>query len=800
MPPGAADDRQTLASEPAEPAYDNGALDVYYRIQLRTERWPAALAQLRRPLPVAWRVSLSHPWAADVQAWLERTYRPWLEPIAGVPGAYHVPRWTEFTADRARQTSLEGALHQLTEAGAVFRQEKVSMLPAALLQPEPHHTVLDLCCAPGSKALHLLDLMCQWRPIQGEAPDTTDSLEAAGGLLIANDVAPARLRAVLGRVRFQPTVPLVTTCVDARRFPTLYVHGRRKLKVDRILADVPCTGDGTLRKNPHIWFTWDVLPALQLHPTQVDILARGLKLLAFGGRLVYSTCTLDPIQDEAVVAAALRAVAEECPTFRCELLPIPTMDEVAVLPGLRRWVVPDPDFVSTGTVYDSFDAVPEQAPRRRYILPSMFPPPEDLPLHRCVRVLPTDSGGFFLALFTKRRPGDAAEPSQSEGSSPLRQEDPAPPSPLLDQHLLARLRDTPAHGLRRGAAVLVRATGYPGVIESRGGGRYAGLFKVVYDDGTHYHCHPRDLVPLGRASAAPRPDLSPVADGDPVGPNEAADPAANPLAVAEEEGHIEAGVDAAEVASDGPAGPASSAAEPGSPSGLNDSDPSMAGQRPAQRLHFKRLLPTLATADAELNEVVRFYGLLDDAAVASQAGRPRFPRECVTVGSGGIRLVPPHGPALLVSQRNREARLRVFASGLLLFLPSGRDDGACRWRPSTEAAGWLSRRATRRVLVLPSTGHFAPVLAAGRLAGDALLTMAAAGTLAGWEACCEGPGGAVVPGPVIIGVCQPLVWFVDAWLDAAGLQLTNPAAHRQAALTFFHTCTAPAALSTDQCP
>jgi len=55
-----------------------------------------------------------------------------------------------------------------------------------------------------------------------------------------------------------------------------------------------------------IWCSWDVRTAVDLHATQVAILVRGLKLLASGGRLVYSTCSLDPLQDEAVVAAALR--------------------------------------------------------------------------------------------------------------------------------------------------------------------------------------------------------------------------------------------------------------------------------------------------------------------------------------------------------------------------------------------------------------------------------------------------------------------------------------------------------------
>ncbi len=74
---------------------------------------------------------------------------------------------------------------------------------------------------------------------------------------------------------------------------------------DRVLADVPCSGDGTLRKNPAAWHTFDPLHGVALHDTQARILLRGYAQLAPGGRLVYSTCSFDPLQNEAVVLSLL---------------------------------------------------------------------------------------------------------------------------------------------------------------------------------------------------------------------------------------------------------------------------------------------------------------------------------------------------------------------------------------------------------------------------------------------------------------------------------------------------------------
>ena len=78
------------------------------------------------------------------------------------------------------------------------------------------------------------------------------------------------------------------------------------IKYDRIIADVPCSGDGTLRKNETLKADWVPKNANSLHSTQKSILNRSIELLKVGGRIVYSTCSMNPVENEAVILNCLR--------------------------------------------------------------------------------------------------------------------------------------------------------------------------------------------------------------------------------------------------------------------------------------------------------------------------------------------------------------------------------------------------------------------------------------------------------------------------------------------------------------
>lgn len=121
--------------------------------------------------------------------------------------------------------------------------------------------------------------------------------------------------------------------LDASNMPNIKVphdpprgSNLRNMVFDRILCDVPCSGDGTMRKNVAIWKRWSPLDGNGLHSCvkntdsfadrglmhphrlQLRILQRAMRMLARGGRIVYSTCSLNPVENEAVIAAALNGV------------------------------------------------------------------------------------------------------------------------------------------------------------------------------------------------------------------------------------------------------------------------------------------------------------------------------------------------------------------------------------------------------------------------------------------------------------------------------------------------------------
>jgi len=104
---------------------------------------------------------------------------------------------------------------------------------------------------------------------------------------------------------------------------------------DRVLCDVPCSGDGTVRKNPGIWKQWNQLGSLALHPLQLSIALRGARVTKVGGYMVYSTCSQNPTENESVVAELLRisegALVLEDPRER--------MEGLIARPGWSSWKV-----------------------------------------------------------------------------------------------------------------------------------------------------------------------------------------------------------------------------------------------------------------------------------------------------------------------------------------------------------------------------------------------------------------------------------------------------------------------------
>jgi len=303
--------------------------------------------------------------------------------------------------------------------GGLTKQEVVSMIPPLLLDVHSKHTVLDVCAAPGSKTTQILEALHR-----GEDGSFVPIPE---GFVIANDADTKRSRMLTHQLqRFGSGSFLVTNrygqCIPKIHNGTMpsidsnfAEKGTVGLTFDRILCDVPCSGDGTMRKSPDLWRKWKVQTGNGLHREQLKITRRSVQLLKPGGLLVYSTCTFNPIENEAVVSQILR----ENPDLKI----VDTSDKLTGLirePGMTTWKVQDP----VGKAwYKTVKDVPEH--RAKLHKTSMFPPTEEelkrFKLTRCTRVLPhrQDTGGFFITLLKKKKKSSA----QAESSFTLEQLD-----------------------------------------------------------------------------------------------------------------------------------------------------------------------------------------------------------------------------------------------------------------------------------------------------------------------------------------------------------------------------------------
>jgi 16S rRNA (cytosine967-C5)-methyltransferase len=170
-------------------------------------------------------------------------------------------------------------------------QDEASQAVARLLCVAPGNRVLDLCAAPGGKTL-LLSL-------------------AAGpqGHVVATDVHANRVRAMKERLD-RAGVGNVETMVLDGTHPLPFEQ-----KFDRILVDAPCSGTGTLARHPEI--RWRLRPEdlADLHGRQISLLGNALPALALGGLLLYSTCSLEPEENELVVSESLGGAMNEFRVF-----------------------------------------------------------------------------------------------------------------------------------------------------------------------------------------------------------------------------------------------------------------------------------------------------------------------------------------------------------------------------------------------------------------------------------------------------------------------------------------------------
>lgn len=191
--------------------------------------------------------------------------------------------------------------------GYYYIQELSSMLPVLALQPKPCELVLDLCASPGSKTTQACAMM------------------ENSGTVIANDKDIGRMIILASNTERCGCTNLIITRNDAVQL-CQKLHG--KIKFDKILLDVPCSGEGTIRSSPKTFLMWNIKMIQKLGRMQKKIASSAIPLLKENGVIVYSTCTHAPEENESVVSFLVENFNLEVEKIS---LPLKTR------PGITEW-------------------------------------------------------------------------------------------------------------------------------------------------------------------------------------------------------------------------------------------------------------------------------------------------------------------------------------------------------------------------------------------------------------------------------------------------------------------------------
>ena len=324
----------------------NGAGDSTPFVRYRSiiDDWEAFQQALERPLPAA-------IWTNTLKANPERVARllpaegiP-LEPLPWRPGGFKL---LVHDAKPGNHWGFLGGLYHV--------QEEVSLLPVLLLDPQPGDRVLDLCAAPGNKTAQIAVAM------------------GNRGTVVANDRDYYRIRAIHHMMERLGILNTSTTLFDGANYP------RGAGLFDKILVDIPCTCEGTVRKSPQLALDPTGGLSRRMSGGQKALLRKAIQLCKPGGRIVYSSCTYAPEENEAVIDALLREVGRHV----VRLVPA-RVEGFHTSEGLKAW---------DGETFDES-------------------------LRLAMRIWPhqNDTGGFFVAVLEKGNGNESAGEEDTQGSA-----------------------------------------------------------------------------------------------------------------------------------------------------------------------------------------------------------------------------------------------------------------------------------------------------------------------------------------------------------------------------------------------
>jgi len=260
------------------------------------------LEALRKPHPSHLRVNILKCSEEELENRL-RAYGVKLKPLP-------LPNHFEFEGLENPGATLEYFL------GYYHLQGLSSAVVPFVLDVSSKHRVLDMCASPGSKTTQMAAMMNN------------------RGLIVANELNRKRLGILKFHLERLGVINTIVTDYQAQNFPEKTPEGNR-MSFDRILLDVPCSGEGRFRTQMREDELKKMQPyseqySLRMHGYQLQMLKKAYKLLKPGGILVYSTCTYSPWENEAVVDALL----EQYPEIRIEEV---KLDGINTVPGVIFW-------------------------------------------------------------------------------------------------------------------------------------------------------------------------------------------------------------------------------------------------------------------------------------------------------------------------------------------------------------------------------------------------------------------------------------------------------------------------------
>jgi len=201
--------------------------------------------------------------------------------------------WVEHSERRDIGNTVEFQL------GYYYSQEAASMIPVLALDPKPGELILDMAAAPGSKTTQIAMHM------------------ENKGVIVANDIDIQRISALAQNLQRQGVVNTIITKLDGRKFRDLGI------KFDKVLLDTPCSGTGAIRKSFKTLEMWNYDSIKRLSRLQRQLILSAFDSLKEGGILVYSTCSVEPYENEYVINFLL----EKRENAKIEKIEIPNLNK-----------------------------------------------------------------------------------------------------------------------------------------------------------------------------------------------------------------------------------------------------------------------------------------------------------------------------------------------------------------------------------------------------------------------------------------------------------------------------------------